>query len=440
MSSRTDGPKIADKEADKSMTVEEALQVPWLSNYPKPLGELMDEGYLDASRLEWAADKAYNARLKEAAQVLLERKKDGTAENSAKRQPGAAKELPRGLGIGLEQAEATLWPFREYKGKAMGPLVRTGRLSLKDLGYAIESAWDDRVRRAAIALSLVRLDRAIEESPPAAGPLNVVTGSQRSYAQRRQLQMATWQGAIGGGVLGLLLMLVISMVRSSGSSTSVPDTIGDIVQAPEGIIAVVVVLVGALGVYFGLSRSIGWAWNRLEREIEAYRKGEAGEEVVVEKARRGLNGNWTLFRNIVLPGKESDLDIVLVGPPGVWALEVKAKLGAYKNDGESWAYRSGRRWKRLKENPGHQARRAALALKDFLRADGVNTYVHDVVVWAEPEAAIFQENPKVPVWPLDRLEDEFGNLTNDKPLPETDRARIEEKLTRLCRAGKEWRR
>lgn len=66
-------------ESVATMTVEEALLVPWLSYYPKPLGELMHEGYLDLSRLEWAAQKAYNPRLKRAAQVLLDKTKDGTA-------------------------------------------------------------------------------------------------------------------------------------------------------------------------------------------------------------------------------------------------------------------------------------------------------------------------------------------------------------------------
>jgi hypothetical protein len=44
------------------MGLEEARQIPWLSSRPKPLGELLDEGYLDPSRLEWAAEKAYNPR------------------------------------------------------------------------------------------------------------------------------------------------------------------------------------------------------------------------------------------------------------------------------------------------------------------------------------------------------------------------------------------
>ena len=51
----------------------------------------------------------------------------------------------------------------------MGALVEGKLLSLKDLGYAVENAWDEKVRQAAIALSLVRLNQAVLEPVPPAG-------------------------------------------------------------------------------------------------------------------------------------------------------------------------------------------------------------------------------------------------------------------------------
>ena len=200
MRSSVPAPSDGIGDPNSTMAVEEALQVSWLSYKPRPLGELMEEGSLDTSRLEWAAQKAYNPILKKAAAVLLSEKEDlGQLESVA-----SGKEVPeqtaRNVGISLAEAAATRWPFRDHKGEAMGPLVRTGTLSLKDLAYAIENAWDDQVRRAAIRLSLLRLDQEIEEGPPAAGPLNVVLASKRSYAQRRQLQIATIEGAMIGGL------------------------------------------------------------------------------------------------------------------------------------------------------------------------------------------------------------------------------------------------
>ena len=54
------------------MNIEEARKVLWLKSNPRPLGELLDEGDLTQDRLEWASQWAFNYKLKEAAQVLLE--------------------------------------------------------------------------------------------------------------------------------------------------------------------------------------------------------------------------------------------------------------------------------------------------------------------------------------------------------------------------------
>ena len=48
------------------MNVEEARKVLWLKSNPRPLGELLDEGYLTQDRLEWASQWAFNYKLKEA--------------------------------------------------------------------------------------------------------------------------------------------------------------------------------------------------------------------------------------------------------------------------------------------------------------------------------------------------------------------------------------
>ena len=41
--------------SSESMSLEEARSVMWLRNNHRPLGELLDEGFLDQRRLEWAA-------------------------------------------------------------------------------------------------------------------------------------------------------------------------------------------------------------------------------------------------------------------------------------------------------------------------------------------------------------------------------------------------
>jgi len=421
------------------MTVAEARRVPWLRSRPRPLGELLNEGYLDRPRLEWAAKKAYDPRLKEAAQVILDWKPSGAAAPAAiaKIQGKAPKtKTPIRVGISLEEARSTPWPFGALRGQSMGTLSDTRQLSLKDLAYAADNAQDNRVRRAAIALMLVRLDQELEEPPQQAGTPRVVA-APRSYAVRRQLSLAFLEGSICGAAFAAALAYLVYWLTREQQSTGPRLRFAEVSASPELMLALLVSLLGVAGVLFLANLAFDRLIKMLDHQIEAYRKGEEGEERVVEKARRALNNNWVIFRNVILPGRRrADLDLVLVGPPGVWAVEVKTLRGEYRNVGEAWQYRAGARWRRMTRSPSRQARDGAIALKDFLRADGITTYVPAVVAWADQGGSVAVEDPTVPVWTLDRLEDELGNLWNGHRLTPPEQERIVEKLTRVCLARK----
>jgi hypothetical protein len=423
---------------DKIMSLDEARKVMWLRNNFRPLGELLDEGYLNQARLEWAAAKAYDPKLKQAAQVLLnwqmETKSEATIETTTTL---AAKVLdkPVPISITMEKARTTKWPFSPYKDQPMGRLVETRQLSLKDLGYAIENAWDKRVRLSAMALMLARMNQEVKEPTPSAGPLNVVSGG-RSYAERQQFRLTLFQGLLAGGVLASLGYLFIWLiVRQLSSNTGKP--LSELLTYPSRIVSfalafmLVVVLCGAL--VWAFNFLFDQIMNRLDKAIENHRKGQDGEDRVVELLRQTLDGDWSLFRNIALPGrKKTDLDVVLVGPPGIWVLEIKTLTGDYRNIGDRWEYRAGNRWKLSGTNPSRQANNNAIRLKNFLKADGIKLWVTPAVVWANLESMLMVENPAVAVWSIDRLPDEVGNIWHGESVSEVTRNKITEKLTRLC--------
>ncbi len=419
---------------DKSklpMSVEEARSVLWLRSNPRPLGELLDEGYLDRERLQWAARWAYNPKLKAAAAVLLEH-----LEHAQPPPPASPAPAPTvAAGLTIEQARATPWPFGPLKGQPMGALVDAKRLLLKDLVYAIENAWDDRVRRAAIVLAALSLEQAVKEPPPPAGPLKVVSGG-RSFAERKQLQLMMAEGLILGVSFGAVMTWgILTFLRSRSARPSRPLT--EVLSTPEGLIALLIALALMAAISWLFNFLIRIAVNWLEKEIERYRKGQEGEEQAVEAMRQVLDGNWTLFRNVALPGRRpSDIDAVLIGPPGVWALEVKSLSGKYRNVGEHWEVRAGRRWKPLRRSPSRQAQDNAARLSRFLRVGGIHQWVTPAVVWADAESTVTVENPAVAVWTLDRLPEELGNLWQERTIDDGTRTRILEKLTALCQPKK----
>jgi hypothetical protein len=414
-----------------TMSLEDARRVQWLRSLPRPLGELYDEGYLTTARLEWAVARAYNPRLKRAALVLLKQAeaKPGPAagEKPASELPGVT--LPPGLT--LEQARRTPWPLPPFKGQPMGALVDAQQLSLKNLGFAAESAWDERVRQAAAALLLLRLDQKIREPAPSVGHVRVISGG-RSFSEKKQLQIALVQGNLMGLVLGVILAFFILFLLARYLSIQLITTIVALDKSPlslPSLIGLAVMLGLALLLYIILDGSI----KRMDIQIEAYRRGQEGEDRVAETILQTLDGDWSLFRNLHLPGRsKADLDAVLVGPSGVWALEVKNFSGIYRNAGEQWEYRLDNKWKPLGKSPSRQAHDNAARLGRFLKADGIKQWVEAAVVWANLENPLLVENPSVLVWPLDRLPDEIGNLWQEEKLAPDVRARIVEKLTKLC--------
>ncbi len=413
------------------MNLEEARAVLWLRNNHRPLGELLDEGYLNEDRLAWAAEKAYDAQLKTAAGVLLAWLRHQKTIESPVLPPAPPKpSLPAiEVGVTLEQARRISWPFKPFKGQSMGDLVDTRQLTLKDLAYAVESAWDIRTRQAAIALLAERLNQEVREPLPSAGPLRTFSGG-RSYSRGKEVRWTFFQGTFLGMVLlggsGLTAYWLWRMVQR-GILPKLPKT-------PVEIVAVIIVIGLAIGLVWLVNFLLESVDKKFEREIGNARKGQEGEEAVIDTLRQNLDGNWTLFRNLTLPGKnKADMDAVLVGPPGVWVLEIKNFTGKYHNFGEHWEIQVGNRPKPLKKSPSRQAQNNAVRLSGFLKADGIQQYVDKAAIWANRESPLTVEHPAVPVWTLETLPEELGNLWHGRAMDETVQTRIIEKLTDLCK-------
>ncbi len=425
------------------MNIEEARKVLWVRSNHRTLGELLDEGYLTKERLEWAAQWAYNAKLQQAAKVILDSINYPTPVTEDEEKPETlvinVKDSAIETGISYDRACSTLWPFSPYKGQPMGALVDSKQLSLKDLGYAVENAWDERVRQAATTFSLIRLNQVVQEPVPSAGFVHVVSGG-RSYSERQQLRLAS----IGGGVFGIFMAIGLASLIWSVIRLFKPHpatlSLAQVASSPVLMTALLIfVVISAFFIWFVTSIP-KWITDRLDKQIEEHRRGQDGEERVVEIVLQALDGNWQLFRNVNLPGRnKGDLDLVLVGPPGVWVLEVKNFNGTYRSVGESWYYKKGRNWKNAPKSPSRQAYNNALRLSNFLKADRLKVFVNSVVVWANPESPLSVENPSVAVWHYNRLADELGNIWQGEKLSELERNKIVVKLTKLCERQKKAR-
>jgi hypothetical protein len=154
----------------------------------------------------------------------------------------------------------------------------------------------------------------------------------------------------------------------------------------------------------------------LNAEQRNFAAGRRGEEATVILFQEHLDGRWTLFRNVRLPNGHGDIDAVLTGPNGVYALEVKTYNGSYRNVGDRWQWCHRSLWRNASRNPGRQARRNATHLHDYLQQQGVEIWIQPRVVWAG-QGELWLEKPAVRVWQLAEPDYILNDIEHGKHVP-----------------------
>jgi hypothetical protein len=382
----------------------------------RPLGDLLETEEVTSRDLGWASWNAYDPIVKWAAAVCLK---------------AEALEAINGSSI---QARAVKWPFKGHN-RPMGELLEEHVISLHDLAYAVANARDPEVRDAAAALgaqivypqvdtapalpaleitsatssltdaadarpsdSQAGFDYAEETSVPgtAASPrptdapengrLRVAKGSP--YLRQQEHAKAKQKRVLAGIGIGLLALAVGSSLLGG-------------VAALVGFTRHFRAWAGLSGVMLGVAWWLVPRVDRLRTEAQAFAKGRRGEERLVAFLRERLDGRWALFRNVVLPSSKGDIDAVLIGPHGLYALEVKAYSGYYRNQRKRWRKRFMGVWRSIDHNPTRQALRNAQRLHKYLAGQGVDVWVEPRVVWAG-SGKVWLERPAARVWQFSR--------------------------------------
>ncbi|MCS6910245.1 MAG: NERD domain-containing protein [Anaerolineales bacterium] len=103
---------------------------------------------------------------------------------------------------------------------------------------------------------------------------------------------------------------------------------------------------------------------------------KAAEENIIKLFSRGLDDHYIMLRNLVLPETNEKLGLVLVGPTGVWHIEL-LHLASLSQNGPVWMY-----WDYEKQGIqvvpfntlATQARSRLAELRAFLSPDGIPAY------------------------------------------------------------------
>lgn len=416
------------------MTLERARGMVWQAT-GKLAGDLFDSGDLTRETLKTASKHGETEQIRAAAQALYDEK---IRQIDAYLATGAP---PRNL----DEALSVKWPLEGSNfGKPIGELDYHEQITAADLGWAMTSAGDEQTRAAARILLSSKLAVETEKSR-GRGQLKVTIPKRNYLVSQRESIIARKNFREG---IDISVSIAIILVCIAIEICFLPKMLSqDLSQLLPG--AALTLALFCLFLYFVLmpfvKKHVDDKYTEDDRQIENYRKGLHGEELVTEALREALDGDSHLFRNVKLPNRKSDIDMVLVTPQGVYAIEVKTWAGEFEIKGKDWLTKDGEKWvnhyKRQGKNskgklsPIAQAKENAKVLNNsFLKKQLhlKNEWVTAVLAPAMSKMIVRETEPRnIEVWRLGEIKAKLQNRPQERKIPEAEQALIEAELLKL---------
>lgn len=401
-------------------------------NLNAPIRDLVEAEKITIRDLLWAAENAQQVHLRWASAVYLRHEKLAQ------------------MSMTPDELSTVIWPFRGIN-RPITEAIQTGQVTMQDLLYATLHAREPRlIYGAALAGYLLLKDHfsvpqkaetastpstpAVSASTPAPAASPSHQASQPPSPNREQAAKRPIKPTQKGPLVVIegspYLKKQREIIKKKAVFTQI-ISIGLLIAALASILlfpnffALPLIL---LGIALFITRKVGG----LQNQEENLAQGIAGEEAFVSELRKHLNSDWKLFRNIDLPDRSGDLDAVLVGPKGIYLLEIKAYNMTCRNIDDRWEYQVWGKWKPLAKNPTQQALRNAARLNEHLKEFiGQDAWVEPRIVWAG-RSKLYLDRPRVKVWYLPHREYWLRELQNGKRLPPEKVAQIVASLRTLC--------
>jgi len=155
----------------------------------------------------------------------------------------------------------------------------------------------------------------------------------------------------------------------------------------------------------------GFNWPR---ELEA-------QSAIIKYFDRELGKNYNLIRNMTLGASGIVIPIILVGPTGIYVIEVTHLKGRYEAKGEAWNVEAGDSYKPAPVNLIHRTMRMARALQSFIERQGVRLHVgiEPILIAGDPGLHIESARPSIRVMMIDGIKAFVTMLTSGNPVLNT---------------------
>lgn len=121
---------------------------------------------------------------------------------------------------------------------------------------------------------------------------------------------------------------------------------------------------------------------------------------------KGLDKSYTLLRNIILPGLETAIPFILVGPTGIFVIYVTHLVGMFRAKSDQWGTVVGSAFKPEKPNLLTRTEQMGRAVQVYLERHGYSsiTSVEAILLCANPGVHVDSLRPIVRIVMRDALE------------------------------------
>jgi len=150
---------------------------------------------------------------------------------------------------------------------------------------------------------------------------------------------------------------------------------------------------GKISIYLFIG--VGFIASQTVKKYRIYKSGYEGE-TKVKKILEKLPDDYTVLTDttIRLGNQKSQIDNIIIGPNGIFVLEVKNLQGFIKVlEGKMWkqAKKLGLIYKREFYSPVKQVKTHSYRLSQFLKSMGYNIWVNGAVLFSHPDAKVNKE-------------------------------------------------
>ncbi len=162
-------------------------------------------------------------------------------------------------------------------------------------------------------------------------------------------------------------------------------------------------------------------WGRIQGMLKygmSWYDRVKAQDVAIAIIEKQLDSNFALLRNVTLPNTEINLPLVLIGPPGIYLLNVLHERGVYKARDDQWGTMVGDRFVVARINHISRTMTFGRVLQVYLDRQGFKgqVVVESILMASDPGMQIESTRPAVRVVMSDALERFAASMSQARPV------------------------